>query len=402
MKKLHFRRLAKVIALSLSILMIWQGVVWANPDVFQKNSLQPYTLFTSPDPEDGFFNLVTGYLGFYLTGLENDPRNRNVIRMKKMVDSALKEVKLSKGISDEFKDTIPNEAEFHSPKAAVIIDLGLYKVRYFNHNIPETEIPGIEDPGDSYEVLQTRVGQYLSRQILTRKALTSSSDGQDALTEAPAEPGSFDPGTSKTADTEPEAVKDAKGDSSKSPEALEELEKISEKKWQRAIDWYKIYIHCYILALLGFFSGFLPESLINSQPPEMAVAILLTSSVTGFISWMLFMWAVYYHHWWDGLPLQSLVVTGPYRYLRHPYCLTLIMIPVAISMGIYTLFDPMLAIPWFVFNGFIIRLFDSFARAEEEELTARFGEEYRRVLRRTYRWLPRLFPSARPGSGPSA
>ncbi|MCK4851909.1 MAG: hypothetical protein KAS86_02235, partial [Candidatus Omnitrophica bacterium] len=394
----------KIIALTISILMVWQGIVWANPDAFQKNTLQPYTLFTNPDPDNGFFSLISGYLGFYLTDVENDPRNRNVAQMRKKVDSALKRIKLSTAIPDAFKSRIPDTAEFYPRKASVVIDLGQYKIRYFNHNIPETEIPDIEDPGDSCEVVQTHVGQYLSRQILIRKALPAPAGGQGTLTTARAEPDSSDEGRSEDADAELETSQKAKADSSKRLEALEQLKirNTTETKWRRAIAWYSVYMQSYILAVLGVFYGLLPESLIDLQPREMTVVILLASVFIAYISSMLVAWSAYYHPWWDGLPVQSVVVKGPYRYLRHPYYLALIMVPVALSMGIYTLFGPVSAVPWFVLNGVIIKLFDSLARAEEEEMTARFGEQYRRVLRRTNRWLPRFFRQPRPGSAPSA
>ncbi|MCK4464042.1 MAG: hypothetical protein KAU58_07005, partial [Candidatus Omnitrophica bacterium] len=197
----------KLISLLLSISMFWQGVVWADPDVFQKNTLQPYTVFTMPKSEDAFFMLASGYLGFYLSGIENDPRNRNVARIKYLINSALKKIQDSKGIPTKIRKTIPDKVKFHQRQSAIIIDMGQYKIRYFNHNIPKSEIPCTEDSGISYEVLQTHVGQYLSRQILIRKALLPPSDGTDTLIEEPVEP---DSSVLETADGEKKGQETAK------------------------------------------------------------------------------------------------------------------------------------------------------------------------------------------------
>ncbi|MFH1664719.1 MAG: hypothetical protein ABIA77_01070 [Candidatus Omnitrophota bacterium] len=139
--------------------------------------MQPYTLFTRPDAEATFFTLASGYLGFYLMGIEDDPRNRNIVRIKHLVDSAVRSIKETGDIPDVLKETIPDEIEVLYDESAVIIDLGPYKIRYFNHSIPGTQKPGGLGADNPYNIIQTHIGRYLSRQILTRKEIPHSPAG---------------------------------------------------------------------------------------------------------------------------------------------------------------------------------------------------------------------------------
>ncbi|MEA3489531.1 MAG: helix-turn-helix domain-containing protein [Candidatus Omnitrophota bacterium] len=169
MINLKKRPIIKIIALVSAVFLLGQNIAWADPDIFFKNTLQPQTLFTRPAPEDVFLSLLSGYLGSCLNGIEDDPRNRNLARIKSRVNAALKEIQGSQDIPEEFRDIVPADIKFYQHEAAVIIDLGQYKIRYFNHNIPGTEIPEKDSSDFSYKVLQTHLGRYLSRQILIRE-----------------------------------------------------------------------------------------------------------------------------------------------------------------------------------------------------------------------------------------
>ena len=80
---------------------------------------------------------------------------------------------------------------------------------------------------------------------------------------------------------------------------------------------------------------------------------------------------------------HTLVSHGPYRWIRHPFYDSAALLTVAISL---------IAANWFllvtgvvVFSLLIIR-----TRTEEENLVARFGDNYRAYMRGTGRFLPRI------------
>jgi protein-S-isoprenylcysteine O-methyltransferase Ste14 len=96
---------------------------------------------------------------------------------------------------------------------------------------------------------------------------------------------------------------------------------------------------------------------------------------------------------------HALVTSGPYRWVRHP--LYTVGSTFVVSVGI-------MADNWFIAALGILAFVLMAARTpmEEANLLARFGDEYRRYMERTGRFLPRLgtgptSPPARHGSGPT-
>jgi protein-S-isoprenylcysteine O-methyltransferase Ste14 len=80
---------------------------------------------------------------------------------------------------------------------------------------------------------------------------------------------------------------------------------------------------------------------------------------------------------------HTLVTTGPYRWVRHPlYTSAALMIPASSLLAANWFF---FAIGCVVFLLLVIR-----TRKEEENLIARFGDDYRQYMQRTGRFLPRL------------
>jgi protein-S-isoprenylcysteine O-methyltransferase Ste14 len=80
---------------------------------------------------------------------------------------------------------------------------------------------------------------------------------------------------------------------------------------------------------------------------------------------------------------HTLVTTGPYRWVRHPF-----YVSVLLSVLSYAL----LAANWFIFASGLV-LFTMMVlrtRIEEGKLLERFGEEYRRYMERTGAFFPRL------------
>jgi protein-S-isoprenylcysteine O-methyltransferase Ste14 len=81
--------------------------------------------------------------------------------------------------------------------------------------------------------------------------------------------------------------------------------------------------------------------------------------------------------------VHTLVVNGPYRWVRHPFYDAVALLLLGVSLVSANWF--MLAAGATVFTLLAIR-----ARTEERMLIARFGDEYRRYMARTNRFLPRM------------
>ncbi|MGH9384342.1 MAG: methyltransferase family protein [Vicinamibacterales bacterium] len=80
---------------------------------------------------------------------------------------------------------------------------------------------------------------------------------------------------------------------------------------------------------------------------------------------------------------HSLVLHGPYRWIRHPLYDSAALLTMAISL---------IAANWFFFvTGVVLLcLLIIRTRTEEENLVARFGDNYRRYMKRTGRFLPNI------------
>jgi protein-S-isoprenylcysteine O-methyltransferase Ste14 len=80
---------------------------------------------------------------------------------------------------------------------------------------------------------------------------------------------------------------------------------------------------------------------------------------------------------------HTLVVSGPYRWIRHPLYSSAALLVVAISLA---------AANWFFFLAGVTLLSILIVRTriEERNLVARFGDSYQRYMARTGRFVPRL------------
>ena len=81
---------------------------------------------------------------------------------------------------------------------------------------------------------------------------------------------------------------------------------------------------------------------------------------------------------------HTLVTRGPYRWVRHPFYLATALTVVANSL---------VTANWFLAltSGMAFGLLVLRTRIEEEKLIERFGEDYKDYMKRTGRFLPRLF-----------
>jgi len=80
---------------------------------------------------------------------------------------------------------------------------------------------------------------------------------------------------------------------------------------------------------------------------------------------------------------HTLVTTGPYRWVRHP---------MYTSAAMLTLANFLAAASWYflVAGSLVFVLLAIRTRKEEENLVARFGDDYRNYMQRTGRFVPRL------------
>jgi protein-S-isoprenylcysteine O-methyltransferase Ste14 len=82
---------------------------------------------------------------------------------------------------------------------------------------------------------------------------------------------------------------------------------------------------------------------------------------------------------------HTLVVNGPYRWVRHPFYDTVALLLIAVSL---------VAANWFMLTtgAIVFTLLAVRALREEQRLVARFGDDYRGYMARTNRFLPTLRP----------
>ena len=81
---------------------------------------------------------------------------------------------------------------------------------------------------------------------------------------------------------------------------------------------------------------------------------------------------------------HTLVTSGPYCWVRHPFYTACVIGLVGGSLAMANWFIPLLAgTVWFAF--FVPR-----TRIEEDNLLARFGDDYRDYMQHTGRYVPRF------------
>jgi protein-S-isoprenylcysteine O-methyltransferase Ste14 len=81
---------------------------------------------------------------------------------------------------------------------------------------------------------------------------------------------------------------------------------------------------------------------------------------------------------------HTLVTTGPYRFVRHPFYVSLILLVSASAL---------MAANWFIgLSGLLVfSLLGVRCSIEERKLIERFGDDYRSYMDRTWRFVPRLW-----------
>jgi protein-S-isoprenylcysteine O-methyltransferase Ste14 len=80
---------------------------------------------------------------------------------------------------------------------------------------------------------------------------------------------------------------------------------------------------------------------------------------------------------------EGVMVTGAFRYVRHPLYLASILTYLGLTVSTMSIFSFVLLVAIFIFHNYI-------ASYEEKLLEIRFGDEYRRYKKRTCKWVPRI------------
>lgn len=158
MSSLPGRKFVKIIVLIVSISMIWQGIVWANPGIIQPNNLQVRSLFNLLDKVDGVSPLISSYIVRKLVKFERDLANRHSSRIEDAAKELVEQVKKDVDISEDLLEIVSSPE-----KGDLVITLGSrVAVRYYNH-----KRENIKDLSPGYAVIEnTEIGEYFSRQIL--------------------------------------------------------------------------------------------------------------------------------------------------------------------------------------------------------------------------------------------
>jgi len=86
------------------------------------------------------------------------------------------------------------------------------------------------------------------------------------------------------------------------------------------------------------------------------------------------------------IPSEKLVIRGPYRYVRNPMILGVVLVMISEGLLLGSNGILILALVFFLVNTVY------FIYSEEPKLEERFGEDYRRYKANVHRWWPRLKP----------
>ena len=158
MSSLPGKRFAKIIVLIVSISMVWQGIVWADPNLIQPNNLQVRTLINLPDIiKEGVSPLVSSYIVRRLAELERDIAKQHPSRIEGVAKELVEQVEKDADIPEELLKVTASSA-----KGDLVIVLGSHAVRYYNHKRSDTK-----DPGHGYTIVEDiEIGEYFSRQVL--------------------------------------------------------------------------------------------------------------------------------------------------------------------------------------------------------------------------------------------
>ena len=85
-------------------------------------------------------------------------------------------------------------------------------------------------------------------------------------------------------------------------------------------------------------------------------------------------------------PTRKFVIAGPYRYVRNPMIIGVLIVLFGESVAILSFNIFLWALAFFIMNNIFFTLY------EEPNLVKKFGKEYQEYKRKVSRWVPRLKP----------
>ncbi|MGB2706132.1 MAG: PIG-L family deacetylase, partial [Candidatus Omnitrophota bacterium] len=147
----------KLVAITLVIAFLWQGIVWAYPDIASKTTLAPQGLATSEDKAASFERFAIQYLK---TKLGKNPQSHTLITFKAEWWPAIWAAALKRGLKDAERPKIKSDKSS--------LDEGLIKIQFPNKHELIFYNPNLEDTlkqireeseGKKYEEIQ--VNKYL-------------------------------------------------------------------------------------------------------------------------------------------------------------------------------------------------------------------------------------------------
>lgn len=147
----------------------------------------------------------------------------------------------------------------------------------------------------------------------------------------------------------------------------------------------------FILALLGSLTMFATSLALISL--DLTGGINLSQSPVTYLGSALFLVGSILHAWsvhvrgknavsWSMPEDHRLITDPPYSYVRHPSYLAYFLMIIGVTLTWRTWFT---LLPWVAIPGYIAA-----SRKEEEYLIERFGDEYRRYMKRVGAFIPRI------------
>jgi protein-S-isoprenylcysteine O-methyltransferase Ste14 len=85
-------------------------------------------------------------------------------------------------------------------------------------------------------------------------------------------------------------------------------------------------------------------------------------------------------------PTRKFVIAGPYRYVRNPMIIGVLIVLIGESVAILSFNILIWSIAFFIINNIYFTLY------EEPNLIRKFGQEYQDYKSKVHRWVPQLKP----------
>jgi len=150
-----------------------------------------------------------------------------------------------------------------------------------------------------------------------------------------------------------------------------------------------------VAAMAGLITWLVNPVLMAWAAVPLPASLRWTGAALGAIAGLLLVWT--FHSLGRNITdtvvtrkVHTLVTNGPYRWVRHPFYSSAALLVLASSLVTANGFV-------FATGSLIFLLLMIRTRREEENLIARFGDDYRRYMNRTGRFLPRFGRGDSPG-----